>query len=53
MRTTPWGGDEDFDQKLSLRGVKVPRRKLKRMKLEEAGLERQAQVTCGLLCRNI
>jgi hypothetical protein len=29
-------------RKLSLSGVKVPRRKLKRMKSEEAGLERTA-----------
>jgi hypothetical protein len=29
-------------RKLSLSGVKVPRRRLKRMKLKEAGLERTA-----------
>jgi hypothetical protein len=34
-------------RKLSLSGVELPRRKL-----EEAGLERQGQVTYSLLCRN-
>jgi hypothetical protein len=52
MRSTPWGGDEDFDQDGGSKTV-AERRKGASSQVEENGVGGTGSRTYGLLCRNI